>query len=139
MKLHVRASRLLRQAIVSDEDDEELKNGDSSYFCEEPFYFAKSLSKSFSKKYGVEVSRHGIVFVRGAPQLMCLWEGESQLVFGIGGHLRTVVDWYLVRGRNETAVSGWLPVSSRCAVVDQVYCYVWRGGGCGWYSSSRAQ
>jgi hypothetical protein len=32
-------------------------------------------------------------------------------VFGIGGHLRTVVDWYLVRGRSETAVSGWLPVS----------------------------
>ena len=22
-----------------------------------------------------------------------------------------MVDWYLVRGRNETALSGWLPVS----------------------------
>ena len=91
-----------------DEDDEELKDGDSSCFFEEPFYFAKVPSKSFSK---MEVSRHHIAFVRGTPRLMCLWEGESHLVFGIGGHLQTVVDWYLVRKRNETAVSGWLPVS----------------------------
>ena len=97
----------------SDENDEELKDGDSSCFCEEPFYFAKAPSKSFSKKYGVEVSRHGIAFVRGAPRLVCLWERESHLLFGIGGHLRTVVDWYLVRYRNKAAVSGWLPVSGQ--------------------------
>jgi hypothetical protein len=59
----------------------------------------------------VEVSRHDIAFVPGASRLMSLWKGESHLVFGIGGHLRTVVDLYLVRGRSETAVSGWLPVS----------------------------
>ena len=35
-------------------------------------------------------------------------------MFGIGGHLRTVVvDWYLVRDRNKAAVSGWLPVSDQ--------------------------
>ena len=52
------------------------------------------------------VSRHDIAFVPGASRLMSLWKGESHLVFGIGGHLRTVVDWYLVRGRSETAVGG---------------------------------
>ena len=95
----------------SDDSDEDVKDGDSTCFCEEPFYSAKEPSKSVSRKYGVEVSRHDIAFVRDASRLMCLWEGESHLVFGIGGHLRTVVDWYLVRGRNAAAVAGWLPVS----------------------------
>ena len=94
-----------------DEDDELSKYGDSSCPSEEPFYFAMAPSKSFSKKYAVEVSRHDIAFVHGAPRFMCLWEGESHLVFGIGGHMRTVVDWHLVPNRNETAVSGWLQVS----------------------------
>ncbi len=42
---------------------------------------------------------------------MSLHKGESWLAFGIGGYLRTVVDWYLVRHRDEAAVSGWSPVS----------------------------
>ena len=42
---------------------------------------------------------------------MSLHKGESWLAFGMGGYLRTVVDWYLVRHRDEAAVSGWLPVS----------------------------
>ncbi len=87
-----------------DDADEASKYGDSSCPSEEPYYFAKEASKSFSKKYGSEVSRHEIAFVRGAPRLMSLWEGESHLVFGIGGHLRTVVDWYRVWKCNETTV-----------------------------------
>jgi hypothetical protein len=95
-----------------DDADEASKYGDSSCPSEEPYYFAKEASKSFSKKYGSEVSRHDIAFVRGAPRLMSLWEGESHLVFGIGGHLRTVVDWYYrVWKCNETTVSGRLQVS----------------------------
>ena len=42
---------------------------------------------------------------------MSLHNGESWLAFGIGGHWRTVVDWYVVRRRDKAAVSGWLPVS----------------------------
>ena len=49
--------------------------------------------------------------MKNDSRLMCLWCGESHLAFGIGGHFRTVVDWYLVRRRDEAAVSGWLPVS----------------------------
>ena len=97
-------------ASADDGDDahEASKYGNSSCPSEEPYYFAK---ESFSKKYGSEVSSHDIAFVRGAPRLVSLWEGELHVVFGIGGHLRTVVDWYRVRKCNETAVSEWLQVS----------------------------
>ena len=65
----------------------------------EPFYFAPAPAKSNSRKYGALVSRHDIAFMPGVSGLMCLWEGESHLAFGIGGHLQTVVNWYLVRDR----------------------------------------
>ena len=55
-----------------DDDDESLKFGDSSCSSDEPFYFAKAPSKSFSKRYGSEVSRHDIAFVRGELRLVCL-------------------------------------------------------------------
>ena len=77
----------------SEEDEESQKFGDLSCPSVEPFYFAPPPSESFSKR-GREVSRHDAAFMRGKPRLMALWEGESHLVFGIGGHLRTVIDWY---------------------------------------------
>ena len=77
-----------------------------------PYYFAPAPSESVSKRLGPrEVSRHDIAFMRGKLRLMSLWEGESHLVFGIGGHLRTVVDWYEVRKRDEAAVAHWELVS----------------------------
>ena len=94
-----------------DKDDEELNDGDSTVYCVESFYFAPAPAKSNSRKYGALVSRHDIAFMPSDSRLMSLWEGESHLAFSIGGHLRTVVDWYLVRHRDEAAVSGWLPVS----------------------------
>ena len=86
------------------EDEDSQKFGDSSCPSEEPYYFAPAPSESFSKRFGREVSRHDIAFIRGKPRLMSLWEGESHLAFSIGGHLRTVVDWYVVRKRDEAAV-----------------------------------
>ena len=94
-----------------DEDEEEVKKGDSTVKSHIPFYFEKAPAKSNSKKYGPLVSRHDIAFMPSDSRLMSMWKGKSHLVFGIGGHLRTVVDWYLVRHRDEAAVSGWLPVS----------------------------
>ena len=67
-------------------------------------------SESFSKR-GREVSRHDVAFMRGKPRLMALWEGESHLVLGIGGHLRTVIDWYEARKRDEASVAQWEPVA----------------------------
>ena len=104
-------SESFASADDGDDADEASKYGDSSCPSEEPYYFAKEASKSSSKKYGSEVSRHDIAFVRGAPRLMSLWKGELHLVFGIGGHLRTVVDLHRVWKCNETTVSGWLQVS----------------------------
>ena len=77
----------------SEDDEESQKFGDLSCPSVEPFYFAPAPSESLSKR-GCEVSRHDIAFMRGKPRLMSLWEGELHLVFGIGGHLRTVVDWF---------------------------------------------
>ena len=48
------------------EDDESLTFGDSSCPSAQPFYFAKTPSKSYSKKFGSDVSRHDIAFVKGA-------------------------------------------------------------------------
>ena len=92
-------------ANEDDDDDESLKLGDTSCPTEEPYYFSAAPTESVSKRYGREVSRYDIAFVRGAPLLMALWEGESHLAFGIGGQLRTVVDWYLLQKRDESAVS----------------------------------
>ena len=48
------------------DDDESLTFGDSSCPSAQPFYFAKTPSKSYSKKFGSDVSRHDIAFVKGA-------------------------------------------------------------------------
>ena len=94
----------------SEDDEESQKLGDMSCPSDEPFYFAPPPSESFSRR-GREVSRHDVVFVRGKPRLMALWEGEQHLVFGIGGHLRTVIDWYVERKRDEASVAQWEPVA----------------------------
>ena len=103
------------QSVIGEdedsEDDEESKRfGDLSCPSEEPFYFAPPPAESFSKRRR-EVSRHDVAFMRGKPRLMALWEGEQHLVFGIGGHLRTVVDWYEARKRDEALVAQWEPVA----------------------------
>ena len=76
----------------SEDDEESQRFGDLSCPSVEPFYFALPPSESVSKR-GRKVSRHDVAFVRGKPRFMALWKGESHLVFGIGGHLRTVIDW----------------------------------------------
>jgi hypothetical protein len=91
----------------SADDEESQKFGDLSYPSVEPFYFAPPPSS----RRGREVSRHDVAFMRGKPRLMALWEGESHLVFGIGGHLRTVIDWYEARKRDEASVAQWEPVA----------------------------
>ena len=102
-----------QSAIGEDEDSEDDEGskrfGDSSCPSEEPFYFAPPPAESLSKRRR-EVSRHDVAFMRGKPRLMALWEGEQHLVFGIGGHLRTVVDWYKARKRDEALVAQWEPV-----------------------------
>ncbi len=94
----------------SEDDGESRKVGDSSCPSEQPFYFATPPSRSVSKRRR-EVSRHDVAFIRGEPRLMALWEGEQHLVFGIGGHLRTVIDWFEARKRDEASVSQWEPVA----------------------------
>ena len=94
----------------SEDDEESLWFGDFSCPSVEPFYFALPPSESVSKR-GREVSRHDVAFVRGKPRLMALWKGESHLVFGIGGHLRTVIDWYEARRHDEASVAQWEPVA----------------------------
>ena len=94
----------------SEDDEEAQKFGDLSCPSVEPFYFALPPSESFSKR-GREVSRHDVAFMRGKPRLMALWEGESNLIFGIGGHLRTVIDWYEARKRDKTSVAQWEPMA----------------------------
>ena len=94
-----------------EENDNSQMKGDSTVYVKDSFYFGRAPSKSGSKKKSGEVSRYDIAFIENEKRLMTLHKGESWLAFGIGGHLRTVVDWYLVRQRNEAAVSGWLPVS----------------------------
>ena len=42
---------------------------------------------------------------------MALWKGEQHLVFVIGGHLRTVIDWYEARKQDEASVAQWEPVA----------------------------
>ena len=76
-----------------DDDDESLKLGDSSCPSVEPYYFAKAPSKSFSKRFGNEVSRHDIAFVRGS----C--------------HMRTVVDRYQVQKHKIRPFRGLKQVS----------------------------
>ena len=44
-----------------DDDDESLKYGDSSCPSEEPYYFAKAPSKSFSKKMVMVVRCHATI------------------------------------------------------------------------------
>ena len=101
-----------QSAIGEDEeseDDEESQNfGNLSCPSKNPFYFAPS--ESFLKRRR-EVSRHDVAFIRGKPRLMAMWEGEQHLVFGIGGHLRTVIDWYEARQRDEASVAQWEPVT----------------------------
>jgi hypothetical protein len=92
------------------ENDDSQMRGDSTVYVEGSFYFGLAPSKSGSRKKSALVSRHDIAFIENEKRLMTLHKGESWLAFGIGGHLRTVVDWYLVRQRDEAAVSGWLPV-----------------------------
>ena len=94
----------------SEDDEGSQQFGDLSCPSVEPFYFALPPSESFSKR-GREVARHDVAFMRGKPRLVALWEGESHLVFGIGGHLHTVIDWYEARKRDEALVAQWEPVA----------------------------
>ena len=95
----------------AEDADSQMRGDDSTVYVKDSFYFGLAPSKSRSSKKGALVSRHKIAFIQNEQRLMTLHKGESWLAFGIGGHLRTVVDWYLVRQRDEAAVSGWLPVS----------------------------
>jgi hypothetical protein len=94
----------------SVDDEEPRKFGDASCPSKQPFYFAPPPSESVTKRCR-EVSRHDVAFISGKPRLMAMWEGEQHLVFGIGGHLRTVIDWFEARKRDEASVSQWEPVA----------------------------
>ena len=59
------------------------------------------------RRSGQEVSRHDIAFVLKAPRLMSMWKGQSHLAFGIGGQLRTVVDWFKLFEQDESPVAIW--------------------------------
>jgi hypothetical protein len=105
-----REQSVLGEDEDSGDDEGSRKFGDSSCPSKQPFYFAPPPAESVTKRCR-EVSRHDVAFIRGKPRLMAMWEGEQHLVFGIGGHLRTVVDWFEARNRDEASVSQWEPVA----------------------------
>ena len=55
-----------------DEDDEEVKYGDSTVNFAEPFYFAMAPATSHSRKYGSMESRHNIAFMASDSRLMSM-------------------------------------------------------------------